>query len=570
LSHQLVITGGTVIDGTGGDRFQADVGISNGRVVEIGTIRESGDREIDASGLMVAPGFIDAHTHFDAQIFWDGRGNSGCLHGVTTSVMGNCGFTLAPTSAAHKDLAIRSIERAEDISRQDMLLGVPWTWNTYAEYLQAVDAIPKGINYAGYIGHSALRDFVMGERAFTDVATDDELASMRAEIADALRAGAIGFSTSRIAQHRTVDDGPVASFVATWDEVLALASVLGELGAGNFQAAVDIADPQIRHELGRIALATRRPVHFPWAYVAEFPDAWRAGGEFLNEVNASGGHPVGQVHVREIQNVIGFRVGLPYDRLPRWSEFRKRPLIDQRAILLDPVERQRLVDEALHGPYVTTAVAAEVQSRLPNYENLLALFSPTGPRPSIAELSRQQGKTPVDVLIDLSLAADFDQFFTQPFANQDEGVVEEFLRHPRTIIAMSDSGAHVSQIMDSSIPTYFLAHWVRDREAFTWEEAVAMLTSRPAEALGFPDRGLLREGYAADVVVIDPVRVGPRLPYAVSDLPAGGTRLAQEADGIQATVVNGQILLEDGKFTEARPGQLLRGPLAADGTAARR
>ena len=350
----------------------------------------------------------------------------------------------------------------------------------------------------------------MGERAFTDLASDADVAAMQAEIADALRAGAIGFSTSRLSQHRTVDDGPVASFVASWDEVAALAGVLRELGAGNFQAAVDITDPEIRHELRRIALGCGRPVHFPWAFLAERPDAWQAGGEFLDSVGASGGSPVAQVHVRELQNVIGFRVGLPFDRLPRWSDLRKRPLEEQRGVLRDAVEREQLVQEALYGPYVTTTVAAEVQARLPDYENLVALFSTTGPRPSVAELARQRATTPVDVIIDLSLAADFDQFFTQPFANQDEGAVEAMMRHPRSIIAQSDSGAHVSQIMDGSIPTYFLAHWVRDRQAFTWEEGISMLTSRPAEALGIRDRGILREGWAADVVVLDPERIGPR------------------------------------------------------------
>ena len=214
--------------------------------------------------------------------------------------------------------------------------------------------------------------------------------------------------------------------------------------------------------------------------------------------------------------------------------------------------------EALHGPYVTSHVTAEVQARLPDYENLRALLSPTGVNPTVAELARQRGTTAPDLLIDLSLETDFDQYFTQPFANQDHDAVEEILRHPHTVIAQSDSGAHVSQIMDSSIPTYFLAHWVRERAAFTWEEAIAMLTARPASEWGLADRGLLREGYAADVVVFDPAEIGPELPSARSDLPAGGTRLVQEARGIRATIVAGQVLLDHGTFTPARPGRLLR------------
>jgi N-acyl-D-amino-acid deacylase len=558
LTYELVIRGGTVIDGSGGERFRSDIGVSAGRVATIGAIAERGEEEIDASGLFVTPGFIDGHTHFDAQVFWDPLGNCASLHGVTTSVMGNCGFTLAPTPAATKDLAIRSIERAEDISRQDMLTGVPWTWNSYADYLEAVDGLRKGINYAGYVGHSALRDFVMGNRAFTDEATDDDIEAMRAEIEAAIRAGAIGFSSSQLAQHRTIDDGPVASFVGGWKEVAALTGVLGDINAGIFQVAVDITDPAVQEELSKIAMATRRPVHFPCVYIAEKPDAWTGVLEFLDGVAAAGGRAIGQVHVRELQNVIGFRVGLPYDRLPKWRQLRQRPLAEQRACLLDPDERTDLVDEALNGPYVTSLVAAEVQARLPDYDKLLALMSTTGERPSVSSLARQRGTTPVDVVIDLSLAADFNQFFTQPFANQDRRAVEGILRHPHTVIAQSDSGAHVSQIMDSSIPTYFLAYWVREREAFTWEQAIAMLTARPAQVFGFSDRGLLREGYVADLVVLDPERVAPRLPHAAADLPAGGTRLVQEADGIHATVVAGQPLLRDGKFTDARPGRLIR------------
>jgi N-acyl-D-amino-acid deacylase len=558
LAYELVIRGGTVIDGSGGERFRADVAIADGRVATIGPVQERGGEEIEASGLFVTPGFIDGHTHFDAQVFWDPLGNCASLHGVTTCVMGNCGFTLAPTPAESQDLAIRSIERAEDISRQDMQTGVPWTWNTYADYLDAVDALPKGINFAGYIGHSALRDFVMGERAFTDKATDNEIATMRSEIKAALRAGAIGFSTSQLAQHRTADDGPVASFVGGWDEAAALASALGDLGAGLFQVAADITDPAVQEKLARLAISTQRPAHFPYVYIRERPEAWRGVQSFLEGVAVAGGSAIGQIHVRELQNVIGFQVGLPYDRLPKWGELRRRSLAEQRAALLNTEQRADLVDEALNGPYVTSSVAAEVQARLPDYDNLRALFTPTGKRPSVSELARRLGTTPVDVLIDLSLAADFNQFFTQPFANQDPQAVEEILHDPHTVIAQSDSGAHVSQIMDSSIPTYFLAHWVRERQIFTWEQAIRMLTYRPAQVFGFPYRGLLREGSVADLVVFDPDLVAPRLPYAAHDLPAGGTRLVQEADGIHATVVAGQILLQDGKFTAARPGRLLR------------
>jgi N-acyl-D-aspartate/D-glutamate deacylase len=559
MAYELVIRGGTVVDGSEAPRRVADVAVQGGQVAAIGRVDERGAREVQADGLFVTPGFIDGHAHFDAQVFWDPCANSSSLHGVTTTIMGNCGFTLAPSPAESMDLAIRSIERAEDIARRDMEVGVPWTWRTYADYLDAVDALPKGINFAGYVGHSALRSFVMGERAYTDRATDDELAAMRAEVAAALAAGAIGFSTSRLTQHRTIDDGPVASFVAPWEEVRTLVDVLGERQAGIFQLAADIADPELQRELGAIAQTSGRPVHLACVHLAERPEAWRRGLAFLDATAAAGARAIGQAHVRALQNVIGFRVGLPFDRLPRWRALRAQSLEAQAAALRDPAQRADLVHEALHGPYVTTQVAAEVQARLPDYENLRALFASSGNNPSVAELARQRGTTPPDVMIDLSLDTDFDQFFTQPFANQDEGAVEAILRHPRTVIAQSDSGAHVSQIMDSSIPTYFLSHWVRERQAFSWEEGVSMLTARPAREWGLEGRGVLREGGVADLVVFDPERIAPCLPTAKADLPAGGTRLAQAAEGIRATVVAGQVLLEDGAFTEARPGRLIRG-----------
>ncbi len=381
---------------------------------------------------------------------------------------------------------------------------------------------------------------------------------MERELRHAMAAGAIGFSTSRIIQHLTVDDQPVASYVGSWDEICRLVAVMGELGTGVFQLATDLSNPDTQHQLLALARATGRPVHQACVYVASRPEAHHASLHFLDEAAGAGAHIVGQAHVRQLANVIGFKVGLPFDLLPQWRALRGRPLDEQRAALERPEERAALVDEALHGPYVTSKVAAEVQARLPDYENLRVLRSPTGYNPSVAEVARAEGKNPVDVMIDLSLEHDFEQYFTQPFANQDETAVEEILRHPHTIVAQSDSGAHVSQIMDSSIPTYFLAHWVRDRQAFSWEQAICMLSGRPAQEWGLGRRGLLREGYVADVVIVDPETVGPRLPHAASDLPAGGTRLVQEADGIRATVVAGQVTSLQGAPTDAHPGQLVR------------
>jgi N-acyl-D-aspartate/D-glutamate deacylase len=565
VGYDLVIRDGTVIDGSGRPRYRADVGVVGDRIVALGRLHERARVEIDAEGLFVAPGFIDGHTHMDAQVFWDPLGTCSCWHGVTTVVMGNCGFTLAPCREAEKDLALRSLERAEDIAREAMLAGITWQWETFADYLDAVDRTPKGINYSGYIGHSALRTYVMGERAFEQAATDDDMAAMCREVESAIRAGALGFSTSRSMNHATSDDRPVASRLATWEEVRALVGVMGDLGSGTFELAQEHhADPALRDDyyarLRALAVDSGRPITFVCGSSAATPGSWRTMLDLLDDIAARGGRAVGQVHSREFLSVIGFKVNLPFDKLPRWKDMRSRPLADQRRALLDTGTRRALVEEALRGPY-GGAIGAEV--RPPQYDMIRVLDRPSGPYRTVAEIAAERSTTPVDVMIDLSLAADFRQFFVQPFANHDLDVVLQMIKHPRTVVAVSDSGAHVSQIIDASIPTHLLSHWVRQQQAFTWEEGIRMLTFDPACVWGLHDRGIVGEGYSADLVVFDPERIAPGLPDADDDLPGGATRLKQQATGIHATVVNGRVLLRDGEPTGELPGRLLRGPLAS-------
>jgi N-acyl-D-amino-acid deacylase len=564
MAYDLVIRNGTVVDGSGLPPYRADVAISGERIAAIGRIRERGVEEIDAEGHLVTPGFVEVHTHMDAQIFWDPLGTCSSWHGVTSAVMGNCGFTLAPCRESEKDLVMRNLERAEDISREAMQAGIEWQWETYPEYLDAVAAVPKGINYGGYVGHSALRTYVMGERAFEEKATDDDLAEMRRQVELSIRAGALGFTTSRSGNHMTSDDRPVASRAADWDEVRALVGVMGDLGAGIFEMANEAhADSEGRtaywDRMRDLAVDTGRPMTFVIGYSPSTPDLWRGYLDLLDDSAERGGRMIGQVHSREFLSVIGFKVRLPFDGLPTWRSVRSRSLDGQRAALGDPELRARLVDEALNGPY-GTAIGAE--ARAPSYDILRVLDTPEGPWRTVGELAASRGTTPVDVMIDLSLETDFDQLFSQPFANQDADVVLAMIRHPRTVVGVSDSGAHVSQIMDSSIPTYLLAHWVRRTEAMRWEEAIRMLTFDPASAWGLHDRGLIQEGFIGDLVVFDPTRIGPGQPHGASDLPAGAKRLTQKATGILATVVNGQVLMREGEHTGALPGQLIRGPLA--------
>jgi N-acyl-D-aspartate/D-glutamate deacylase len=565
MAYDLVIRNGTVIDGSGRPRYRADVGVTGDRIVALGKLRERGSEEIDAEGMIVSPGFVDGHTHMDAQVFWDPLGTCSSWHGVTTVVMGNCGFTLAPCREAEMDLAMRSLERAEDIAREAMLAGIDWQWETFADYLGAVDRTPKGINYAGYIGHSALRTYVMGERAFEQAANDEDLAAMEREVEAALRAGAIGFSTSRSANHATSDDRPVASRLASWDEVSALVGVMGRLGAGLFELAQEhYADPEPRREyferLTRLAVDSGRPITFVCGSNPYAPEVWREFMALLDDIAARGGRAVGQVHSREFLSVIGFPTNLPFDKLPEWRELRAKPLAEQQAALADPALRARLVEIADRGQF-TDGIGAEV--RAPRYELIRVLDGPAGPYRTVADIAHERNVSPVEVMIDASVANGMQQFFAQPFANFDMDAVLAMVKHPRTVVAVSDSGAHVSQIIDASIPTDLLSHWVRHEQALTWEEGIRLLTFDPARTWGFHDRGLIGEGYLADLVVFDPDSVAPGLPEMATDLPAGAKRLKQKATGIAATVVNGQVLLRDGEHTGALPGRLLRGPLAA-------
>jgi N-acyl-D-aspartate/D-glutamate deacylase len=564
MAYDLVIRNGVVVDGSGLPRYRADVGVRQGRIATIGRVRESATEVIDAEGQVVAPGFIDGHTHMDAQVFWDPLGTCSCWHGVTSVVMGNCGFTLAPCAAPDRRLVMRNLERAEDISAEAMEAGIKWTWTTFREFLAAVDALPKGINYAGYLGHSALRTHVMGERAFEPGAAEDDLAAMERELADGLSAGAMGFTTSRSPSHETPDRRPVASRLASWDEVRRLVGVMGRMNAGIFEIAGERhdGDDKLRDyhmRLRDLAVDTGRPVTWGLFSRRTEPGRFRMYLDLLEETAKAGGRMFAQVHSRALTVVLSFRTSLPFDRLPVWREVRALPLAEQKQRLQDPELRRKLVEAAAER-IDRAPVGAE--ARPAAFDWIFVMDRPQGPYRSVAEVARARGVSPVDCMIDLAIESDMECFFLQPIANEDQDHALELMRHPRTVVTFSDSGAHVSQIMDASIQTHLLSHWVRDKQAFTLEQAVRMLSFVPATHWGFANRGLVREGFAADLVVFDPETIGPEMPDVVRDLPAGARRLVQKARGIGATVVNGEVVLRDGKHTGALPGKLLRGPLA--------
>jgi N-acyl-D-amino-acid deacylase len=565
MKYDLVIRNGTVVDGSGRPRFRGDVGVVGQQIATIGRIRDEGKVEIDAEGHFVTPGFIDGHTHMDAQVGWDPLGTCSSWQGVTSVVMGNCGFGLAPCRESDREVMLSILERSEDISHDAMIAGIKWDWETFPQYLDALERLPKGINYAAYVGHSPLRTYVMGERSFEATATDDDIVAMRRELAAALSAGAIGFATGRSPNHLTTDGRPVPSRLASWSEVQALANVMTDLGAGILEIANEQhAEPGLQREyfdrLRDLAVDSGRLLTFIVFAAAKDPSSAGRFLALLDEIAEAGGRAVGQAHAREFMSVTGFSVQLPFDKLPAWRELRSLPLEAQKDALRDPARRAHLVDEALHGPY-GEAIGAE--ARAPSYDMMRVFDAPLGRNRTVAELADQRGVSPVDVIIDLSLETNFGQLFAQPFANLDLKDVREMIDHPHTVVAISDSGAHVSQIIDASVPTFLLAHWVRREEALTWEEGVRKITFDPAMVWGFHDRGLLAVGNKADIVVLDPQRISPGMPVAANDLPAGALRLTQKADGILATIVNGGVLMRDNEHTGALPGQVLRGPLAS-------
>jgi N-acyl-D-aspartate/D-glutamate deacylase len=560
MAYDLVVRNGKVVDGSGLPWVHADVAVQDGRIAAVGRVRDKGRQELDAEGRVVAPGFVDAHTHMDAQVFWDHLGTNSCWHGVTTVVMGNCGFTLAPAHNDERALVVRSLERAEDISPAAMAQGIDWTWETFSEYLDAVDRVPKALNYVTQIGHSALRTWAMGERAFEEEATEADIEAMQRELRAGLRAGAFGFTTSRTPLHQTSDGRPVASRLASWEEVRRLVITMGEEGDGVFEItnepAANSPDPDVRGEyhdrLRNLAVDAGVPITFGVG-------ATRPGGfqtlEFIDSTVAAGGRMFGLSHSRGISGLLSFKTQLPFDRLPEWKDIRSLPLEEQQRMLRDPIVRERLVKAAHHGDY-GPAVGAE--ARRPQYDMIQVWEQPVPPNPTVAELADQRNLDPVDLMIDEALATDFDRFFFQPMHRYAHEDLLAVMKHPRTVMTFSDSGAHVSQVADCSIGTHLLAYWVRDQQAFTLEEAVRMLTLTPATAWGLSDRGLIREGFAGDLNIFDPDTVAPLMPTVAHDLPGGAKRLIQKADGFAATIVAGQIVLRDGEHTGALPGALLR------------
>ncbi len=574
MAYDIIIRGGTIVDGSGLPGYRADLGITDGMIAKIGDLKaETAEETIDAEGHIVAPGFIDAHTHMDAQIFWDPLGNNSCWHGVTSVVMGNCGFSLAPCAEKDKLMTMHNLERAEDISPDAMQAGIEWSWETYPDYLDTIDRLPKGINYSGYVGHSALRTHVMGKRGTAEAAGEDDVKAMQKELEASLRAGAMGFSTSVTSTHRTPDGTPVASRFAEWSEIEALVGTMGKLGTGVFEIAREPAYARTekseaeRERITKLATDTKVPITFgnPWySRRSPDPDAWRDQIAMCDDITAAGGRVLIQGSAGWHGSMRSFETLLPFDKAPVWIEFRQQPLDEQRRQLRDPNVRNTLIEAARNFKHKPNPAFPNALNRTVQWDWFFPLVdSVLPPYKSVGDIAREQNKDPIEVMIDMSLEHDLKLFFVDPSNNEDHDVVLAMIRHPNCAVTFTDAGAHVATTLNP-VHTFTLGHWVRNTGKLPVEQAVRKITFDIASFWGLRGRGLLREGYHADVCIFDLATVNPHVPKLVHDLPTGAPRLLQKADGIMATIVNGEVLLRDGEHTGALPGRLLRGPLASN------
>lgn len=560
MDYDLKIAGGTLVDGTGRPPVRGDLGIRDGRLVAVGAAPGAARRTLDAGGLAVAPGFIDIHTHYDAQVLWDPRLTISPWHGVTTVVMGNCGFGVAPTRPEHRRVIMRTLEKVEGMSLEvlEAGLGDDWPFVTFPEYLDALERRPPLVNVGVLLGHTPLRLFVLGEAASDRPATPAEVARMRALVREALDAGALGFATSKAITH--VGDGgkPVPSRAADVAEIESLAGVLGEAGRGLLQATV--GRELFLDEFARIARATGRPVTWTALLAGMAGFAGPAGHREILERSralAREGLPiVPQVACRPLVFELQFKEPFIFEALSLFKPVSAADLDGKMRIYADP-EFRRAFRERADRP--RAGIAGK-------WDRTWIAWCPTDPaleERTVAAVAAERGAHPVDVALDLALASKLEARFRVAVFNDEEDEVAELLAEPAAVLGLSDAGAHASQLCDACFSTYLLGRWVREKGTFTLEQAVRMLTSRPAEVFGITDRGRLAPGLAADAVVFDPATVAAGRLRRVHDLPAGGDRLVADAVGIEALVVNGRIVRRGGRDVveddQPLPGRVLRG-----------
>lgn len=566
----MVIRNGSIVDGTGTGMFKADIAIRDACIAEIGHVSGAGDVEIDASGLIVTPGFVDVHTHYDGQATWDECLAPSSWHGVTTAVVGNCGVGFAPCRPDDHDRLVKLMEGVEDIPGVVLTEGLPWTWETFPQYLDEIETRPHDIDIATQIPHGPLRVYVMGERAERlEPATPEDIAQMASLAGEAVRAGALGFSSSRTINHRTSEGRPTPSLKAAADELLGIADALKRENAGTLQFVSDFADIESETSmLHSLVRESGRPLSVSLSQVDGSPEAWREILAWVGQAQAEGHSILAQVAGRPVGILLGFNVTMnPFDRTPTYRQLAG----------LAPHERiARLSTAPVREAILVEFASEEVSPRFAPFRNFAKMFllgdPPDYEQPaeaSIASLAAALGLSPAEYAYDRLLEENGEALIYLPFMNYAQGNLDaalEMMLDPNSILGLSDGGAHLGSICDGSFPTHMLTFWTRDRTRgprLPVETVVKWHTHDTARAVGLADRGLLKPGYKADLNIIDYANLRLHAPRMVRDLPAGGGRLLQRADGYRWTIVSGVIAYKNGNWTGATPGKLIRGAQSA-------
>jgi N-acyl-D-aspartate/D-glutamate deacylase len=573
--YDLVIRGGTIVDGSGAEPFEGDVAVTGGRIAAIGPKLAAGREEIDAGGRIVTPGFVDIHTHYDGHVTWESRLQPSCHHGITTVVTGNCGVGFAPCRPRDHDDLVRMMAGVEDIPELVMAQGLPWNWESFAEYLDAVAARPHDMDIAAQLPHSALRLYAMGQRALDDEpATPADVELMARLTEEAMQAGAIGFATSRGIHQRSTDGHSIPSVQADEAEFHGIGAALRRSGGRVFQLLSDFRfgiDEEIAL-MRRIVERSGCPLSFTLHQRRSAPEAWRHVLDLLAQANAEGLPIRGQVIGRPSGVLLGFELSLnPFTSCPSYAAIAAMPLERRLAALRDPEVRARLIAEEpvrsnLPGMFDTVSLTR-------TWAHMFALGNPPDyepdPETSLAARAAKTGVDPAELAYDLMMEDDGRSILflaAQDYEYGDLEVCRHLMEDPNTILGLGDAGAHCGIVCDASYSTWMLSHWTRDRKRgpkLPLAEAIRMLTSETAEAVGLRDRGRIAAGYKADLNIIDYDRLGLERPYPAYTLPGGGKRIIQGARGFDATIVAGQVTYRDGVPTEALPGTLVRGPQAA-------